>query len=147
MDIQERGSSVISDILHGRSEKVLSATETRADTGSHLESESGCVSFGWVNSDRERADMLQFRLKSGTIGALSYGWVEWCEFEPSTGITLEARGMTFRIIGRNLNEETDRGAGLFEGIAHRLVTWVRESDRSESMEVPDSGTVVDSITW
>lgn len=105
------------------------------------------LSCGWLDDGRERADTLILHLKTGAIGALPYGWIDFAEFEPSTGIILHARGRKVTIRGRNLNRELPVGRKLFQGIVDRRVTWIKEADRTDDLEADEAVTVVESINW
>ena len=104
-------------------------------------------SFGCLTDAHRPADFLELRLKSGNIGAISYGWIEFIEFDPSVGITIDARGTKYRIKGRNLNLEVREGVRMFEGIVRRRVTWIREADRGVSFESNSTAIVIESIDW
>lgn len=104
-------------------------------------------SFGWQTDGAGKPEMLELRLKSGNIGAVAYGWIEFAEFSPSVGITLHARGSQIRITGRNLNAAVREGVRLFEGIVRRRIPWLREADRESIIASPDGATVIESIKW
>lgn len=91
--------------------------------------------------------MLELRRKDGSIVAVGYGWLERIAFDPSEGVTLTAAGQKIRIRGRNLNAEVRPSVRLFEGIARHRVPWVREADRTASLQAGDRATVIDSIDW
>lgn len=135
-EILQRDSTATRDAAH-----AMHRDDAAGATGSDL----GC--FGWMMGPRDRAEMLELRLKSGNIGAIPYGWIEFATFDPSEGIILEARGMTIRIRGRHLNAEVRPSIRLFEGITRHCVPWIREADRQECMEAPESATVIEAIEW
>lgn len=147
MNMNAQDQSIFGDILRGRDERAQgnSCAPPHAETSIATTEDFG--SFGWLHGAHERADFLELKLKSGNIGAIPYGWIEFIEFDPSVGITLDARGKKFRITGRNLNGELRESVRLFEGIVHRRVPWIREADRAAFLEARDGSTVVESISW
>jgi len=105
----------------------------------------GC--FGWLRGMRERAVMLELRKKTGNILAVSYGWLERVEFDPSEGIRLYLGGRTIRLAGRNLNAEARPQVRLFEGIARHRVCWVQEAEHRAGLFGSQQMTVVKQIIW
>ncbi len=103
--------------------------------------------FGWLRGIRDRAVSLELRKRDGNILAVSYGYIEKAEFDPSEGITLSVSGQKLRIKGRNLNAEARLTVRLFEGIARHRVPWVREADHAEDVEADSAATVIETITW
>lgn len=102
-------------------------------------------SFGWLRGVRDRAVMLELRLKNGNVTAIGYAWIERVEFDPSDGITLHALGKEIRIKGRNLNAEARPTVRLFDGIVRHRVPWLRQSGDAEATQAGDSSTVIDTI--
>ncbi|QDV90907.1 hypothetical protein RAS2_19920 [Phycisphaerae bacterium RAS2] len=102
--------------------------------------------FGWLRGIRDRAVCLELRKSDGNILAVSYGYIEKAEFDPSEGITLSVSGQKVRIKGRNLNAEVRPTVRLFEGLARHRVPWVQEAD-SGIGDNDDRATVIDSISW
>ncbi len=92
--------------------------------------------FGWLRGVRERAVMLELKLRTGNIVAVGYGWLERAEFDPSVGITLLLPGRRIQIRGRNLNAEARPGVRLFEGITRHRVPWARETQPTWASEGP-----------
>lgn len=105
----------------------------------------GC--FGWLRGVRDRALMLEFRKKDGSIMAVSYGYLERAEFDPADGITLHVMGRTVRITGRNLNAEVRPNLRLFHGITRHRVPWVQEAGQLGTMAAEDKGVVVEKVEW
>lgn len=108
-------------------------------------SEAGCI--GWRDESGERAEVIELRTKSGAVAALLYSWIDFAEFDPSAGITIHARGSKVAIRGRNLNREAESRTGLFRGIIHRQVSFVRESQRCEELTASESSVFIESIAW
>jgi hypothetical protein len=104
-------------------------------------------SFGWLRGIRDRAAMLELRKRSGNVMAISYGWIERAEFDPSEGITLHFHGETIRIRGRNLNAEARPEVRLFQGITRQRVAWIQEIDRIGSLTNGVRAPVVETIDW
>lgn len=97
------------------------APQAGTDTGIHHlaandEVAENLGSFGWQRALRDRAIMLELRKSDSNILAVSYGYLEQAEFDPSEGITLHVSGRKIRITGRNLNAEVRPTVRLFEGI-------------------------------
>jgi len=103
--------------------------------------------FGWLRGIRDRAVSLELRRKDGSILAVSYGYVEKAQFDPSEGITIFAGGQKIRIKGRNLNTDIRPAVRLFDGLARHRVPWLRESDRESAMNAPETAVVIESIEW
>lgn len=104
-------------------------------------------SFGWLRGVRDRAMSLELRRKDGTILAISYGFIERAEFDPSEGITVYAGAQKLRIKGRHLNAEVRSGVRLFEGISRHRVPWIQEADRQTAIQADPTGTIIDLIEW
>ncbi|QOJ14827.1 MAG: hypothetical protein HRU75_09320 [Planctomycetia bacterium] len=103
--------------------------------------------FGWLRGIRDRAVSLELRRCDGNILAVSYGYIEKAEFDPSEGITLSVSGQKLRIKGRNLNAEVRPTVRLFEGIARQRVPWVCEASHADSLADEERMTVIDSLSW
>lgn len=133
MNDNRRDQSVLSHILRASSPSVRPETNEAAcgDARDTPLEDLGC--FGWLNNPRDRADMLELQLKTGVIAALPYAWIDFAEFDPSEGIALHTRGSKTIIRGRNLNAEVRPLVRLMQGIIHRRVPWIRESDRGEDL--------------
>jgi len=104
-------------------------------------------SFGWLRGTRDRAVMLELRKKAGNALAVSYGWLERVEFDPSEGITLHLGGQKITIKGRNLNGETRPQVRLFNGICRHRVSWIQEADQPADLRADAGATLIESIVW
>ncbi|HEX2839356.1 MAG TPA: hypothetical protein VHN77_14660 [Phycisphaerales bacterium] len=105
----------------------------------------GC--FGWLRGVRDRALMLELRKNDGSIMAVSYGYLERAEFDPTDGITLHVMGRTVRITGRNLNAEIRPNLRLFHGITRYRVPWIQEAGSLDQLGADDKGVVVEGVEW
>jgi len=94
--------------------------------------------YGWLRGVRDRASMLEFRLKTGNCQALGYPWLFKVDFEPSKGIVLNFTTWVVTLAGRNLRE-------LYGMIQRHRVVWVQESDALRDT-ASDKATVITSIT-
>ena len=103
--------------------------------------------FGFLRGTRDRALMLELRKKTGDIRAISYGYLEHADFNPSEGITLRFGGQQVRIRGRNLNEEIRPNVRLFQSITRHRITWLQEADQGTVLESSPQAVVVESIDW
>jgi hypothetical protein len=102
--------------------------------------------FGYLRGVRDRAIMLELRLKDGGSRALGYAWLDHAQFDPSEGITLSFAGRTVRITGRNLNCELRPNVRLFAGILRHRVPWIQEADGASAIEADDSTMVIDDLS-
>ena len=102
-------------------------------------------SFGWLRGIRDRALMLELRLRNGNILCFGYPWLERAEFDPSEGITLQFGGREIRLIGRNLDSEIRPGIRLFAGIIRHRVPWLKESEHHEFAQESKQLAVIDEI--
>ncbi len=105
--------------------KQLRAPSEAADDP---EEERGC--FGYLRGLRERATMLELRLRTGNAVAFGYAWLEQAEYDPSDGITLTFLGRKVRLLGGRLNRDGPAALGLFDGLLRHRVVWVREAERN-----------------
>jgi hypothetical protein len=103
------------------------------------------VAFGWLRGSRERAAMLEIRLRDGSIDAFPYHLLERASFNPSEGITLKFTGQTVRLIGRNLNREVRPHLRLFLGLARHRIPWLQEADEPMVMTAPKDATVIERV--
>ena len=101
--------------------------------------------FGWLRGTHERAAMLEFRKKDGSIIAYPYAWLEKAKFDPSEGILLKFGPEKLKIIGRNLNGEIRPNVRLFSGIARHRVPWIQEADRAGAMQAGKGAVVIEQI--
>jgi hypothetical protein len=103
--------------------------------------------FGWLRGVRDRCITLELRKKDGRILAVSYGWIDRFEFEPSEGITLHFGGRHLTIKGRNLNAEIRPLVRLFSGLCRHRVPWIAEADLPAQMKAAPTATIVEQIEW
>ncbi|GIK15192.1 MAG: hypothetical protein BroJett003_01560 [Planctomycetota bacterium] len=116
-------------------------------TPADVEGTDDLGAFGWLRGIRDRAVSLELRKKDGNILAVSYGYMDKAEFDPSEGITVSVGGQKIRIKGRNLNAPVRPTVRLFEGITRHRVPWIREAAHVESMHADDNVTIIDSLDW
>ena len=102
-------------------------------------------SFGWLRGVRDRAVMLELRLKNGNIIALGYSWLDRAECNPSQGITLHFGNQTITVTGRNLNAETRPNVRLFDGLIRHRVPWIQEAGLATVLHAQAGATIVDAI--
>jgi hypothetical protein len=136
------------DILRkymGRNNGRLTS-ELESDSDAEGTEDIGGV-FGWLRGVRDRAITLELRKKDGRILAVSYGWIDRFEFEPSEGITLHCGGRKVTIKGRNLNAETRPLMRLFSGLCRHRIPWIVEADLPAQMKAAPNATVVETIEW
>ncbi|HEY2761219.1 MAG TPA: hypothetical protein VGI75_10755 [Pirellulales bacterium] len=101
--------------------------------------------FGWLRGQRERAIMLQLRLKTGNIVSLGYSWLERAEFDASEGITLRFGGQSVKLLGRNLNAEVRQSVRLFDGLVRHRVPWIQEADGPALLRAGAAMAVVEQV--
>jgi hypothetical protein len=133
--------------MNDRVSHVRTETSVLSRTTADLDGPEDFGCFGWLRGVRDRAVMLEIRKKTGDIMAISYGWIERAEFNPSEGITLHLAGRSIRISGKNLNAEIRPMIRLFEGICRHRVPWVAQAGSQFGTEKNSSGISVDSIEW
>lgn len=101
--------------------------------------------FSILRGVRERALMLELRMKDGSVTALSYAYLSKAVFDPSEGITLQFGGSTVRIAGTNLATEVRPNVQLFQSLLRHRVPWVCEADRASSLRASAGAIVIDEI--
>ena len=105
-------------------------------------------SFGFLRGVKDRAAMLELRLKDGNSVAFDYGWLRKVEFNPSDGIVLHFGGTdTVRIIGRNLNRPNATNAQLLRGIHAHRVPWIQEASEPDILKATNDATVIEQIVF
>ena len=105
-------------------------------------------SFGFLRGVKDRATMLELRLKDGNSVAFDYGWLRKVEFNPSDGIVLHFGSTdTARITGRNLNRVTTANAQLLRGILAHRVPWIQEASEPDILKASDDATVIEQIAF
>ena len=122
------------------------------DGANDNEGQEECVvddfgTFGFLRGSRERATMLELRKKDGSIRAVSYGYIDKADFDPSDGIVLHVSGQKITIKGRNLNMEVHPKVRLFEAVCRHRVPWVREADEPANLMASEKDTVIELIEW
>jgi hypothetical protein len=98
--------------------------------------------FGFLRGVKERATMLELRLKTGDSVALSYSWLDKASYNPSTGITLQFSGITVQIEGRLLNNKRQGNQSLYEGLIRQRISWIEEADQAQTLICQDRTVVV-----
>lgn len=101
--------------------------------------------FGWLRGIRDRAIMLELRLRDGSIEAFGLAWLEQVKFNPSEGVLLRFGGKNVHILGRHLNSEIRPNVRLFSGIVRHRVPWIQEVDEPGLMDVRNGMTVIEQI--
>ena len=100
--------------------------------------------FG-VLRGKERALMLDLRLKTGTREAFAYALLERVSFDPSDGVTLRFLGTVVKLTGRNLARPAATGVVLLEALHRHRVSWVAELDEVQSWATVGDQPVVTGI--
>ncbi len=103
--------------------------------------------FGFLRGSRERATMIELRKKDGSIRAVSYGYIDKADFDPSDGIVLHVNGQKINIKGRNLNVEVHPKVRLYEAVCRHRVPWLREADEPANLLANEKDTVIEQIEW
>lgn len=101
--------------------------------------------FSVLRGVRDRALMLELRMKDGSSTALSYAYLAKATFDPSEGIVLYFPGSTVRIIGTNLGSEVRPNVRLFQSLLRHRVAWIQEADQAESLQASGKSIVIDEI--
>ncbi len=104
--------------------------------------------FGYLRGIKDRAVMLEFRMKDGNSVAFDYGWLRKVEYNPSEGVTLHfGSSETVKIIGRNLHRPTSSNAQLCRGILSHRVPWIQEASEPDILKSPSTVTVIEQIVF
>ena len=106
-----------------------------------------CGAFAVLRGIRERAIMLELRLRTGNIRAMGYAWLHQIEFDPSTGLVLHFGGTQVTLQGRNLNAEVRPGIRLLDGLCRHRIPWIQEADETTIMESAEQATIIERIRW
>jgi len=122
--------------------KQAPAETTLVDEGDGLDD---LGAFGFLRGIRDRAIMLEFRHRDGSVTALGYAWLSKSVFDPSEGITLHFGAETVKISGRNLNSEVRSNLRLYSAIVRHRVPWIQEADEPTALEAPREATVIEGI--
>lgn len=100
-------------------------------------------SFGYLRGIRDRAIMLELRLKTGDVEAFPYSALSRVSFSRSDGITLHFGGTTVRIVGQNLDAEVRPNLRLLAGILRNRVSWILQLDHFVGKHGAISTIVID----
>ena len=104
-----------------------------------------CGAFGLLRGVRDRALMLDFRLKNGNREALPYSLLERVSCDPSDGLRLRYLGVTVTLRGRNLIKPATAGVVLFDAILRHRVPWIAEVEEVRSELLPSDAVQVTHI--
>ena len=100
--------------------------------------------FGYLRGVRDRALMLELRLKDGCVHALSYSLLDRATLDPSDGLRLRFVGQEVHITGQRLNDRSS-GIGLFEAIVRHRATWIQEASRADTFAPSAFGPLIEAI--
>lgn len=109
------------------------------------EAEENLTAFGYLRGVKERALMLEMRLKDGSSVAYSYALLDRASFDPSDGIRLHFPRTEIVIRGRGLNQPAGPGAKLFDLLLRQRVTWIQEASRGDVLSQRTEKTIVEAI--
>lgn len=101
--------------------------------------------FGLLRGVRERALMLELRMKDGSSTAFSYAYLVKATYEPSEGITLHFGGSTVTIVGTHLGKEVLSGLTVFGALLRQRVPWLQEADQAASLQAEKASIIIDEI--
>ena len=101
--------------------------------------------FGVLRGTKDRAILLDLRLKTGQREAVSYALLERVSFDPSVGVTLHFLGTVVKLTGRNLAHPAATGVTLLEALHRHRVSWVAELDEDQSWAAAGDLPVVTGI--
>ena len=112
--------------------------------------EGSCAAFGFLRGFRDRADAIEFRLRSGNSVWFPYGWLGTWWFDPSEGLLLKFSGDLVYLVlirGSNLDKPlTESTIDLTHaGLQRHRVLWVREMTEEDIRKVGETGPTIDSI--
>jgi hypothetical protein len=109
------------------------------------DSADDCGAFGYLRGVRDRALMLELRLKSGNRDAYPYSLLEKLSYDPSEGVTLQFANGKVKLVGRHLASTQANGAMLFEALTRHRVPWVLEGDELRSPAATGTAPVITAI--
>lgn len=133
-------------ILHsGGTAPVPPRREADGDGG-----EGACAAFGYLRGLRERADAVEFRLRTGTSVWFPYGWLGTWKYDPSEGLLLKFSGDLVYLVlirGSNLDRPlADSTINLTSaGLQRHRVLWVKEMSEEEVRQAGEAVPTIDSI--
>lgn len=132
------------------SDRLFKQFVHRVDPGSdakEVESEAAddFGAFSILRGVRDRAIMIEFRKKDGSVTALGNGWLEKIEYDPSDGMTLYFGSHKVTIVGRNLATEMRPNVRLIDGLLRHRIPWIREASEPEIMKAPPGSLVIEEI--
>jgi len=112
--------------------------------------EDSCPAFGYLRGIRDRAQMIEFRLRGGNAETFAYGWLASVRCNPSVGLLLKFSGDVVTLVlirGSNLDAIVqDRGVNLTDrGLQRHRVVYVREMDEDEIRKTPQGQPTIDHI--
>ena len=128
--------SILQDRIHSRRAVVIDEDPDASED---------CGSFGFLRGVKERALMLDFRLKNGNREAFPYALLERVSYDPSEGLTLFYLGVSVRLRGRNLMRPVTAGVSLLDAIHRHRVPWIGEVDELRSLLKSEEAIVVTKI--
>jgi hypothetical protein len=112
------------------------------------EDEASCAAFGYLRGVRDRALVIEFRLRNGDREYFPYSWLGPWRFDPSVGLLLKFTGDLVTLVlirGSNL-DAAPNGINLTDrGLQRHRITWVRELDEDELRRAGDGICTVDRI--
>ena len=100
---------------------------------------------GWLHGIKDRALMLELRLKTGNVLALGYAWMEKAEYDPTEGITLHFVNAKVRLRGRNLRQPLRTHLRLFDGLLRHRSPWIQEVDLAQAVRSGEEAPLVTEI--
>ncbi|MFO0812091.1 MAG: hypothetical protein U0796_02665 [Gemmatales bacterium] len=89
--------------------------------------------FGCLRGLKEKALMLELRLKSGNSESFSYALLDRVCYNPTSGITLHFGVNTVHVYGQRLKTEVRPNVNLYEGLLRHRITWIKEAGQAESL--------------
>jgi hypothetical protein len=96
------------------------------------------AAYGWLRGVKDRAQMLELRMLSGSFRSLAYAWLFDVKFDPSLGIEMDFGSVKVKLEGRNLRP-------LHELIQRHRAVWVQCLDPKRDV-VEEGATVVTAIS-
>lgn len=102
-------------------------------------------SFSYLRGTKDRALMIEFRLKDGNSVAFDYSWLRKVEHNPSVGLTLHFGSDVVRIVGRNLHRSTRTNVELLRGIHAHRVPWIQEASEPDLLNAKPDATIIEQI--
>lgn len=123
----------------------LQARRTTTNEDDDPDAFEDCGTFGLLRGTKERAIMLNLKLKTGDEDAFAYALLERVTFQRSIGIGLRFPGIQVMLSGRHLHKPVGTGVSLLEALHRHRVPWISELDEVRSWTHADEVPIITRV--